>query len=349
MTDILPRKPRSATATDPADPARRYAVADRPPRRLSDILLRWEAILLALLLAVFVANTLISPYFLDLYNLADTTYNFSEKAIIALGMALLILIREIDLSVAAIVALASLAIGLLAAHGASVYGLVAAGLAVGLACGAFNGLLVTWTRVPSIVITIGTMSLFRGLAQVTLGDEALTSFPPDYLSLGQSYAIQMPPAPLSFLIFLALSAVFGVVLHGTATGRRLFAIGANPVAARFSGIRVDRLRFALFTLSGLLSGLAAVLLTARIGVMRPNIALGWELDVITMVVLGGVAITGGTGTIGGVVLSVFVLGLATFGLSLMNVPGIVINVLLGLLLILSIAAPIVARRLIGGR
>ena len=151
----------------------RYTVADRAPRRLADVVLRWETILIILLVAVFVTNALISPYFLDLYNLADTTYNFSEKAIIALGMALLILIREIDLSVAAIVALSSLSIGLLAAHGFPMPVLILAGLLVGLACGAFNGLLVSWTRVPSIVITIGTMSLFRGIAQVTLGDEAL--------------------------------------------------------------------------------------------------------------------------------------------------------------------------------
>ncbi len=260
-------------------------------------------------------------------------------------MALLILVREIDLSVAATVAMASLCIGFLAAQACGPAVLIAAGLAVGLACGAFNGLLVTRTGVPSIVVTIGTMSLFRGIAQVSLGDQALTSFPPSYLALGQSYFIDMPPTPLSFLIFLVLAAVAALVLHGTATGRRLFAIGANPTAARFSGIRVDRLRFALFTLSGLLSGLAAVLPTARIGVMRPNIALGWELDVVTMVVLGGVAISGGVGTIPGVVLAVFVLGLATFGLSLMNVPGIVINVL-GALLIASIAAPILIRRVL---
>ncbi len=341
----LPR-PSPVAPLPPGEPASRYQVADRAPRRMADMLLRWETILAILLVAVFVANTLISPYFLDLYNLADTTSNFSEKAIIALGMALLILVREIDLSVAAILALASLAIGLLAAQGFGTPVLIAGGLVVGLACGAVNGLLVTLTRVPSIVITIGTMSLFRGIAQVTLGDQALTTYPPDYLSLGQSYFIAIPPMPLSFVLFLLLSICFAVALHGTATGRKLFAMGANPVAARFSGIRVDRIRFWLFALSGLLSGLAAVLLTARIGVMRPNIALGWELDVITMVVLGGVAISGGVGTIGGVVLSVFVLGLATFGLSLVNVPGIVINVLLGLLLILSIAAPIVARRFI---
>jgi len=325
----------------------RYQVADRAPRSLAELVLRWESILLVLLAAVIIGNTLVSPYFLDLYNLADATYNFSEKAIIALAMALLILVREIDLSVAATLALAALCIGFLAAHGFGTLLLILTGLAVGLACGAFNGFLVTRTRVPSIVVTIGTMSLYRGIAQVTLGDQAYTSFPADYLELGQSYAIAMPPTPLSFLIFLLLAIGYGVFLHGTASGRRLFAIGANPLAARFAGIRVDRIRFALFTLAGLMSGLAAILLTARIGVVRPNIALGWELDIVTMVVLGGVAISGGVGTIPGVVLAVFVLGLATFGLSLMNVPGIVINVLLGLLLILSIAVPIVIRRFTG--
>ncbi|MFN8830350.1 MAG: ABC transporter permease [Labrys sp. (in: a-proteobacteria)] len=327
----------------------RYQVADRPPWRLSDFLLRWETILVILLAAVIIINTSISPYFLDLYNLADATYNFSEKAIIALPMALLILVREIDLSVAAIVALAALGVGTAAAAGFGPPVLILTGIAIGLACGVFNGALVTLTGVPSIVITIGTMSLFRGIAQVSLGDQALTKYPQGFLDLQQTYFFAMPPTPLSFLIFLLLALAFGIYLHFTQTGRKLFAIGSNPIAARFSGIRVDRIRFVLFSLSGLLSGLAAVLLTARIGVMRPNIGLGWELDVITMVILGGVSIAGGVGSILGVVLSVFVLGLATFGLSLMNVPGIVINVLLGFLLIVTIAAPIVAGRLLGRR
>lgn len=323
----------------------RYAVADRAPRRVSDMLLRWESILLALLAAVFVGNALATPWFLDVYNLADATYNFSEKAIIALPMALLILTREIDLSVGAIVALAALAAGYAAAAAWPAASLPLVAVAVGAACGAFNGALVTRIGVPSIVITIGTMSLFRGVAQVSLGDRALTTFPPEHLALGQSYAVDWPPLPLSFLLFLGLAAAFAAVLHLTAVGRRLYAIGANPEAARFSGVPVARLRFWLFVASGAAAGLAAALLTARIGVVRPNIALGWELDVITMVILGGVAITGGAGTVPGVVLAVFVLGFATFGLSLLNVPGIVINVLLGLLLIAAIAAPIVIRRL----
>ena len=129
----------------------------------------------------------------------------------------------------------------------------------------------------------------------------------------------------------------------------LYAIGNNPVAARFSGIPVDRIRFVLFVLTGLLAGLASALLTARIGSTRPNIALGWELEVVTMVVLGGVSIAGGAGTIPGVVIAVFVLGLTTFGLTLLNVPGIVINVILGLLLVAAIALPILARRLVDRR
>lgn len=325
----------------------RYTVADRPPFRLADLLLRWESILVILLVLVFAINAWATPWFLDIYNLADATYNFSEKAIIALAMALLILIREIDLSVAAIVALAALGIGAMATLGQPTPVLVLTGLGIGLLCGLCNGVLVTRFGVHSIVITIGTMSLFRGIAQVSLGDQALTGFPQPFLDLQQTYLFADPPTPLSFVLFLALALAFGIVLHLTATGRRLYAIGANPVAARFSGIRVDRIRFVLFTVSGLMAGLAAVLLTARIGVVRPNIALGWELDVVTMVILGGVAISGGIGSIPGVVLAVLVLGFATFGLTLLNVPGIVINVLLGCLLIGAIALPILIRRALG--
>lgn len=326
--------------------ATRYQVPDRAPVNWRDRLLRWETILLVLLAAVIVFNSIRSPYFLDLYNLSDMTQNFSEKAIIALGMALLILVREIDLSVAAIVALASLAIGFVAKAGGSPPLLFATGILVGFGCGAFNGWLVTAFGLPSIVVTIGTMSLYRGIAQVVLGDQAITGYPPRYTDLAQNFIIDTPPLYLAFTIFLALAAVFAFVLHFTAWGRVLYAIGNNPVAARFSGIRVDRIRFVLFVITGVLSGLAGALLTARIGSTRPNIALGWELEIVTMVVLGGVSIAGGAGTIPGVVIAVFVLGLTTFGLTLLNVAGIVINVILGFLLIAAIAAPIVLARIV---
>lgn len=339
----------------PVAPESRYAVLDAAPRRLRDVLLRWEVILVILLALTIVVNTIISPYFLDIFNLADATFNFSEKAIIALAMALLILVREIDLSVAAIVALAAMGIGYAAEAGYGPAALFATGIGIGLACGMFNGFLVTKAGLPSIVVTIGTMSLFRGLTQVILGDQAKTKYPPQFLELGQSYFIKMketgipylvvPPLPLSFLIFLILAAFFGIVLHKTATGRQLFAIGSNPVAARFSGIPVDRLRFSLFIISGMLCGLAAALLTARLGSMRSNIGIGWELDIVTMVILGGVSIAGGVGSVVGVVLAVFVLGLVTFGMALNNIPGQVVSVYIGALLIAVIAIPRIVEKL----
>jgi rhamnose transport system permease protein len=327
----------------------RTEVLDKPPFRWSDLFLRWELILALLLLGVMIMGTSISPYFLDVWTLSDATFNFSEKAIIALPMALLILTREIDLSVAAIIALASLAMGLCAGLGYGPWALGFVGIGVGLLCGIFNGVLVTKIGLPSIVVTIGTMSLFRGLAQVVMGDQAITTYPAGFSNLGQGYLIKWPPIAYSFGLFLILAAIFAMVLHRTATGRRLFAIGNNPTAAQFSGIPVDRIRLALFILTGTMAGLAAVLLTSRIGSTRSNIALGWELDIITMVILGGVSISGGVGSIGGVVLAVFVLGLATLALSLVNVPGIVISVIMGVLLIASIALPIVIRRVMGLR
>jgi rhamnose transport system permease protein len=325
----------------------RQTILDKAPRSLSDLLLRWEMILVVMLAAVIAGNTFYSPYFLDIFNLSDATLNFSEKAIVALPMALLILVREIDLSVAAIVALASLMTGLASQAGVPVPLLFLVGPLVGAASGVFNGTLVTRIGLPSIVVTIGTMSLFRGIAQVVLGDQVIANYPPYYTQYGQSFFIKWPPLYLSFILFLIFAIIFAIVLQRTAFGRKLYAIGNNPTAARFSGIPVSRIRFRLFVLTGILAGLAATLLTARIGSTRPNIAMGWELEIITMVILGGVSIAGGSGTITGVVLAVFIIGLITFGLSLLNIPGIVISVLLGVMLIASIAAPILIRRLIG--
>ena len=142
-----------------------------------------------------------------------------------------------------------------------------------------------------------------------------------------------------FVLFAVLAAIYGVVLHKTNFGRAIYAIGNNPTAALFSGIRVARVKFILFLLTGLMAGVAAVCLTSRLGSTRPSIAVGWELEVVTMVVLGGVNILGGSGSIPGVVIAAFVMGLVTFGLGLLNVPGIVMSIVIGALLISVIALP----------
>ena len=304
---------------------------------------RWETILFAVAVFIFIFNAFASPYFLNPYNLSDATFNFTEKAPIALAMALLIIAGEIDLSVAAIIAISSTAMGAAAAAGAPAPVLVAVGLAVGVAAGAFNGFIVTYFRIPSIVVTIGTMSLFRGIAYVVLGDQVYRVYPEDFAWLGQGYVWWV--VSFEFVLFLVVAVILAVVLHLTTFGRRVYAIGNNPVAAQFSGVRVDRIRFLLFMLTGLMSGVASVLLTARIGSTRPNIATGFELEVVTMVVLGGVNILGGSGTIPGVVIAAFVMGLLTFGFGLFNVPGIVQAIYIGSLLIAVIALPIVGGNL----
>tara|TARA_R110002124_G_scaffold9586_1_gene49174 strand:+ start:16422 stop:17417 length:996 start_codon:yes stop_codon:yes gene_type:complete len=314
---------------------------DRLDNPLRSALLSWESLLVLVAVAIFVANSFASPYFLNAWSLSDLTFNFTEKALIALAMALLIISGEIDLSVAAIISLASTLMGLALQYGADTPVLVAIGVGAGLLCGAFNGVLVTKLRLPSIVVTIGTMSLFRGISFIILGDQSFKGYPKSFAWFGQGYVWNV--ISFELVLFVVCALIYWVLLHRTNFGRRVFAIGNNEVAAQFSGVRVDRIKFILFCLTGLMSGIAAVLLTARLGSTRPSIAEGWELEAITMVVLGGVSILGGAGSIIGVVLAALIMGLVTFGLGLLNVPGIVMSIFIGGLLIVVIALPILFR------
>ncbi|MGO6697938.1 ABC transporter permease [Rhizobium ruizarguesonis] len=318
-------------------------IPDRLGTPFRRILASWEVLLFAVAVLIFIFNSLASPYFLDAWNLSDATFNFTEKAMIAFAMALLVISGEIDLSVAAIIALASTAMGAAAQVGIGTPGLVAIGIGTGLACGIFNGVLVSVLKLPSIVVTIGTMSLFRGISYIVLGDQAYGKYPADFAYFGQGYVVWV--FSFEFVLFIVLAILFAVLLHATNFGRQVYAIGNNDFAARFSGIPVERVKFILFLLTGVMSGIAAVCLTSRLGSTRPSIAQGWELEVVTMVVLGGISILGGSGTIVGVVIAAFVMGLVTFGLGLLNVPGIVMSIFIGLLLIITIAIPIIARRI----
>lgn len=304
--------------------------------------LRWESMLALVLVIEFVCFASLSPYFLNVWTLSDATFNFTERAVIALPLALLIIAGEIDISVAAIIALASVAMGLAAAAGFDTPSLVAVGLGTGLAAGMINGALVTLGRVPSIVATIGTMTLFRGVAYAVLGDRVLKEYPQSFSVFGQGYAVG--PLSIELILLIVLAIVFGIFLHLTRWGRSIYALGANPTAARWSGVPVDRYRFSLFAVTGLCSGLAAVLLTSRLGSTRPSIAQGWELEIISMVILGGVSVWGGKGTIPGVLLAAVVLGFVNFGLGLLNVPGIVMSIIVGTLLITVVAIPVLAER-----
>ncbi|MBT5000680.1 ABC transporter permease [Amylibacter sp.] len=312
-------------------------IPDRLQSPIQRYLKSWETLLLAVAVAIFMANSFASPYFLNAWNLSDATFNFTEKAMIAFAMALLIISGEIDLSVASMIALASTAMGAAVQAGFGTPVLILVGLGTGVICGAFNGILVTRMGLPSIVVTIGTMSLFRGISYIVLGDQAYRGYPSDFTFFGQGYIWWV--ISFEFVLFLIIAIIYGIILHKTNFGRAIFAIGNNPTGALFSGIRVQRVKFILFLLTGFMSGIAAICLTSRLGSTRPSIAFGWELEIITMVVLGGVNILGGSGSIPGVVIAAFVMGLVTFGLGLLNVPGIVMSIVIGTLLIGVIAMP----------
>lgn len=317
-------------------------IPDRRSGSLARVVASWEFLLLGVAILIFFLNTQASPYFLDPWNLSDATFNFTEKAMIAFAMALVIISGEIDLSVASIIALVSTCMGFAVQLGADTPMLVVLGITVGALCGAFNGFLVAGLGLPSIVVTIGTLSLFRGIAYIVLGDQAYSGYPDSFAYFGQGYVWWV--ITFEMVLFALLALLFYVVLHRTSFGRCVYAIGNNPTAALFSGIRVPRVKFILFVLTGIMSAIAAICLTSRLGSTRPSIAVGWELEIVTMVVLGGVSILGGSGTLPGVVIAAIVMGMVTFGLGLLNVPGIVMSIFVGLLLISVIALPIVIRR-----
>jgi len=306
--------------------------------RVAALLMTWEVILFLIFVVVVIVNSYLSPYFLDLFNILDTTFNFMEKAIVALPMILVIICGDIDISVAGIIALSSLLMGMVSAAGAPTGVVVLVGLGTGLSAGALNGFLITRVGIPAIAVTIGSMSLFRGISYAVLGDQAYTKYPESFAFFGQGY-IGNTIIPFELVLFIVLAIVFGLLLHRTTFGRKVYAIGNNPISARFSGVRVNRIRWGVFSLTGTMSGLAAILLTSRIGSTRPNIASGWELEIITTVVLGGVAISGGKGNILGVIIGIFLIGFLKFGMGLINVPGKVMNIVIGFLLIFAIMLP----------
>jgi rhamnose transport system permease protein len=318
-------------------------IASNRKDRLAAFLKSWETILTAVFFAVMAGGSFISPYFLDAGNLLDTTFNFMEKAVVALPMMFIILCGDIDVSVGSIIALSSLCMGAASAAGMDTGAIVAIGLVVGLASGFLNGWLITRFDVPSIAVTIGTMSLYRGISNAVLGDQAYTKYPASFAWFGQGY-VGGTKIPFELVLFLLLAAATGLILHKTVFGRRVYALGRNATAARFSGVDVSRIRLIVFSWAGLFCGIAAILLTSRIGSTRPNIATGIELDAITSVVLGGVAITGGFGGIYGVVLANFLLGYLKFGMGLVNVPGRVMNLVTGVLLIVAIVIPELIKR-----
>ena len=309
---------------------------------------RWEVLLIAILALLIWEGTRISPVFiqLDFWNSRNFGASISgtmEVAIMALAMTPIIITGDIDLSVESMVGLSGAVMGVLWAAGIPLQVAIPIALMVGLLGGLFNGLLVTRWGLPALVVTLGTLALYRGLANAVLGTSYVSNFPSEVTAFGFG-SVPGTQVPWTLLAFLILAVVFCVVIHMTWIGRHVFAIGKNKDAARYSGVRVSTIRTALFAVSGLVAAFAGIVLALRYNSVRSDNGTGLTLTVVMIAVLGGVDINGGKGTIPGVILAVFTLAALTSALRLAGVSSEYQNVAIGLLLIVSVITPQLARQ-----
>ena len=300
--------------------------------------LTWDRGLVLLLIATFVVGSRVSPEFIGADNVTFVLQDVTEILLIALAMAFLIITGEIDLSVASTLTLASDVIGVVVHSGHSMWLAVAAGLATGVLAGAFNGFLVTVIGLPSLAVTIGTMELYRGLCWVLLGNTPISDIPDSWTNLGLD-TIPHTVFPWSFILVIVFGTIAVYTLHLTRFGRWTYAIGINAQAARFSGIRVERVKFLLFVATGFMSAVAGLVYTLRFASSSPDGAMGYELSVIAACLFGGIAVAGGAGTMWGVLAAVIELGAIRSLLQLSDFSANALQVVSGGLLLASVTFP----------
>jgi rhamnose transport system permease protein len=299
------------------------------------VLLTREGAIIALLVAVILWAIYFVAYFGSQLTMTFLLLDIAPILLIALPMTLVIVSGEIDLSVASIVGLSSVLVGVLVDHGASVPVAAVVALVAGLACGALNGFLIAYVGLPSLAVTIGTLALFRGIAVGVLGTKAITSFPARWSKLAKD-EIGSTGVPVVMIAFVVLAVGFTLLLHFSTFGRGVYDIGLNTEAAEFTGVPVRRTKFMLFLLSGVVSAFAGIYFTLRFTSSRGDNATGLELQVIAAVLLGGVSIFGGRGKLHGVIAGVLLIGVISSALRLQGVTINVVNIIIGLLLVASV-------------
>ena len=294
---------------------------------------QWEWLLILILALILLVNSLVSPYFLNYNSITGATMTFLDKAFIVFPMVLIMIMREIDISVGSTVALSAVTMGVLYSAGVPMVVAILACILVGAICGFLNGYLIVKYQLSAVIVTLSTMIFYRGLAYVILEDQSAGDFPDWFSYFGWGYVGGIPFILITFIIFAIIATL---ILHKTVFGRHIFAIGSNTKASRFSGIKVDKIKIIVFTIAGIAAAITAIFLTSRMGSTRPNVADMYELDVIAMVALGGISTAGGKGKMFGAIIAVFIIGFLHYGLGLINVPAQSLLVITGLLLIISV-------------
>jgi len=296
----------------------------------------WEVLLALILVGTIVYNATQSDVYLDVDNFVNIFRLSIEKVIIAVAMTFVIVSGEIDLSVASVMAFSACTLAYAYESGVPFWLAIVLALAAAAAAGLLQGWVIASTGISSLVVTLAGLIGFRGAARVLLEDRSIGDFPDWFGDVGRADFIG--PMPFGLVLFLVLLVLGGIVLHRSVVGRRLFVLGDNAEVARFSGIDVARTKVLLFTASAFVAGVAGVLFAARLGSVRANIGEGFELDIITMVLLGGVSIFGGSGTLLGVALAIGIVLNLRNGLGLANVESNTQTGVIGVLLIASVLA-----------
>jgi rhamnose transport system permease protein len=331
------------------------APEDNPPTRVRARslrgALRWEsALVLGLVAVFFLGRSISASEFTSSYNLFTLCTNIGDLALMALPMTLIILVGEIDLSVASTLAMSSELMGSLYLHHWALPLAMAVCLVMGAVAGGVNGFLVTRLGLPSLAVTIGTLTMYRGIANLLLGSTSVSNFPSSYTTVGTNGALGIPWLSWSVLAFVILAFAVFVMLRYAKLGRSLYAIGLSQEAAFHAGIRVKRVKFGLFVLSGVVCSAVGILYTFELSSAAQNIGIGFELQVVTIVLLGGVSIFGGRGSIVGVALAAFVYaGLRSALLLTSSFNENDFQLVSGGLLILSVLVPNAATFLRRGR
>ena len=320
----------------PTDAARTYDDFSAPLWRR--VLVTREMAVIVLTAAVIAYSLANVPNFDGPLTVKFLLQDIAPILLIALPMTMVIITGEIDLSVASVMGLSSVLLGVLHENGMSIPAAALVALLVGLGCGLLNGALVAYVGLPSLAVTIGTLALFRGIAVGLLGTKAVTDFPQTWTELATG-TIGESRIPLVMIPFAVLAVAFTVLLHFSTFGRGVYDIGLNDEAARFTGVDVARTKLVLFALSGVVSALAGIYFTLRFGSARGDNATGYELQVIAAVLLGGVSIFGGRGRLHGVLAGVVLIGVISSALRLESVTVNVTNIIVGLLLVASVILP----------
>jgi L-arabinose transport system permease protein len=297
------------------------------------LLRRSGPLILPLLLMALLAVAV--PDFMGMRNLRGLLLSVTLVGTIAATMMLVLAMREVDLSVGSTVALSGvIAAVVIAQTGSPILGVIA-GLAGGMAVGLFNGAVVALLKVNSLIVTLATMEMVRGLAFLVSGGESVAIPAQSFFTLGSGSFLGVG---WPIWAMLASFAAFGLLLNRTVFGRNVLAVGGNPEAARLAGVPITRVRITVFALQGLVAGVAGIILAARITSGQPNTSVGLELAVISACVLGGVSLAGGVATIGGVIIGVLIMGTAQNALNLLNVPTFYQYVVRGGILLLAVVA-----------